>query len=133
MLGIACPTDSSLITWEPSFYLPLLELSSIPSPLVRFKLIEISFISISLSLGLSLWLFGLTGIYGFDMPLLETLIFSALISAVDPVAVLTVFEEINVDRVLYIIVFGESLLNDAVSIVIISFLHVVCSRTNFIF
>jgi len=70
------------------------------------------------TIGLSLWLFGLTGIYGFDMPLLETLIFSALISAVDPVAVLTVFEEINVDRVLYIIVFGESLLNDAVSIVL---------------
>jgi len=70
------------------------------------------------TIGVSLWLFGLTGIYGFDIPLLETLIFSALISAVDPVAVLTVFEEINVDRVLYIIVFGESLLNDAVSIVL---------------
>jgi len=80
-------------------------------------LIEIEIHSNHFPLGFSLWLFGLTGIYGFDIPLLETLIFSALISAVDPVAVLTVFEEINVDRVLYIIVFGESLLNDAVSIV----------------
>lgn len=69
------------------------------------------------SSGVSLWACGLSGIYGFEISLLETLIFSALISAVDPVAVLSVFEEIHVDKVLYIIVFGESLLNDAVTVV----------------
>ncbi|KAK4012857.1 hypothetical protein OUZ56_025108 [Daphnia magna] len=69
-------------------------------------------------IGMSLWACGLSGIYGFEISLLETLIFSALISAVDPVAVLSVFEEIHVDKVLYIIVFGESLLNDAVTVVL---------------
>ncbi|XP_046655708.1 probable Na(+)/H(+) antiporter nhx-9 isoform X1 [Daphnia pulicaria] len=69
-------------------------------------------------IGISLWACGLSGLYGFQISLLETLIFSALISAVDPVAVLAVFEEIHVDKVLYIIVFGESLLNDAVTVVL---------------
>jgi sodium/hydrogen exchanger-like protein 3 len=63
----------------------------------------------------------LSGIYGFEISLLETLLFSSLISAVDPVTVLAVLEEIHVDKVLYIIVFGESLMNDAVSVVIIFF------------
>ena len=52
--------------------------------------------------------------------LLETLIFASLISAVDPVTVLVVLEDVNVAKVLYIIVFGESLMKDAVSVVNIS-------------
>lgn len=46
----------------------------------------------------------------------ETLMFGSLISSVDPVATLAVFKAIKVDTVLHMIVFGESSLNDAVSI-----------------
>ena len=58
---------------------------------------------------------------GSKFSLLETFIFASLISAVDPVTVLAVLEEVNVAKqVLYTIVFGESLMNDAVSVVNIS-------------
>ncbi|CAF1101213.1 unnamed protein product [Adineta ricciae] len=73
----------------------------------------------TICIGLTLWGFQFTPIYGgtqFDM--LPCLVFAALISAVDPVAVLATFTEIHVNDMLYIVVFGESLLNDAVSVVL---------------
>ncbi|KAK0158559.1 hypothetical protein PV328_009545 [Microctonus aethiopoides] len=72
----------------------------------------------TLSIGASLWVLGKSGLFGFNTPLLDMFLFSALISAVDPVAVLAVFEEIHVNEILYIVVFGESLLNDAVTVVL---------------
>ncbi len=43
--------------------------------------------------------------------------FGALISAVDPVATLAIFHALDVNPTLNMLVFGESVLNDAVSIV----------------
>ena len=43
--------------------------------------------------------------------------FGSLISATDPVAVLAIFKEMDADENLYSIVFGESIFNDAIGIV----------------
>jgi len=48
----------------------------------------------------------------------QSFAFGSLISAVDPVATLAIFQAIKVDPVLYMLVFGESMLNDAVAIVL---------------
>ncbi|RNA38789.1 sodium hydrogen exchanger 8 [Brachionus plicatilis] len=48
----------------------------------------------------------------------ESFALGSLVSAVDPVATLAIFNALDVDQVLYTLVFGESILNDAVAIVL---------------
>jgi NhaP-type Na+/H+ or K+/H+ antiporter len=47
----------------------------------------------------------------------DSFAFGSLISATDPVAVLAIFKEMDADENLYSIVFGESIFNDAIGIV----------------
>lgn len=56
--------------------------------------------------------------FTFTPGFMHMLVYATLISAVDPVSVLSTFAELDVKRSLYILVFGESLLNDAVTIVL---------------
>jgi len=58
----------------------------------------------------------LTG--GFNPHFTELLAFGALISATDPVSTLAVFQAKKVDPQLFYLVFGESVLNDAVGLVL---------------
>ncbi|KAJ0396213.1 hypothetical protein ATCC90586_003921 [Pythium insidiosum] len=60
----------------------------------------------------------LAGVYGLVTPLswVEAFLFGSLISAVDPVATLACFNKLNAPPLLFNLVFGESVLNDAVAI-----------------
>ena len=53
-----------------------------------------------------------------DLTLVECFLFGALISATDPVACIAIFESMHVSDLLFNVVFGESVLNDAVAIVL---------------
>ncbi|TKS74997.1 Sodium/hydrogen exchanger 7 [Collichthys lucidus] len=50
----------------------------------------------------------------------DCLFFGAILSATDPVTVLAIFNELNADGDLYALLFGESVMNDAVAIVLSS-------------
>ncbi|XP_053561424.1 sodium/hydrogen exchanger 4 [Bombina bombina] len=71
--------------------------------------------------GIGLSLYGICQIEAFklsEVSLLQNLLFGSLISAVDPVAVLAVFEEVSVNDQMHMIIFGESLLNDGITVVL---------------
>eukprot|EP00095_Tigriopus_kingsejongensis_P008991 maker-scaffold783_size97670-snap-gene-0.22 protein:Tk08991 transcript:maker-scaffold783_size97670-snap-gene-0.22-mRNA-1 annotation:"hypothetical protein DAPPUDRAFT_314297" len=73
------------------------------------------------AIGYMLYFLGMVGAMGsFSTPLtpISCLVFSSLIAAVDPVAVLAIFDEIGVNLGLYFLVFGESLFNDGVTVVL---------------
>ncbi|KAL0443093.1 UNVERIFIED_CONTAM: Sodium/hydrogen exchanger 6 [Sesamum latifolium] len=65
--------------------------------------------------GILVYLAGVTYLI-YKLPFVECLMFGALISATDPVTVLSIFQELGTDVNLYALVFGESVLNDAMAI-----------------
>ncbi|XP_016557161.1 sodium/hydrogen exchanger 6 isoform X2 [Capsicum annuum] len=65
--------------------------------------------------GVLVYLGGVTYLM-YRLPFVECLMFGALISATDPVTVLSIFQELGTDVNLYALVFGESVLNDAMAI-----------------
>ncbi|POS84914.1 sodium/hydrogen exchanger, partial [Erysiphe pulchra] len=76
-----------------------------------------TFIS-AMVLGLILWVYTRIPIDGFDMSFVDAISVGATLSATDPVTILAIFNTYKVDPKLYTIIFGESMLNDAVAIVL---------------
>lgn len=75
-----------------------------------------TFIS-ALVFGVGIYLVGVLGISYF-FSFWEAMTFGALLSAVDPVATIAIFSALKVNKALHFLVFGESVLNDAVAIVL---------------
>ena len=77
------------------------------------------FSTTSLFTGAGIWCLGQAEV-AYQLTAIESFAFGSLISAVDPVATLAIFSALDMDPVLNMLVFGESILNDAVSIVLTS-------------
>ncbi|KAL1584429.1 hypothetical protein WHR41_06361 [Cladosporium halotolerans] len=76
-----------------------------------------TFIS-ALVLGAILWLWTRIPLEGLDISFVEAMSVGATLSATDPVTILAIFTTYKVDPKLYTIIFGESILNDAIAIVL---------------
>lgn len=71
----------------------------------------------TITIGVTLAFCSSYGLFTIPVSYVESFLFSSLISAVDPVAVITVFEEIHVNEFLFINVFGEAIFNDGIAAV----------------
>jgi sodium/hydrogen exchanger-like protein 6/7 len=69
-------------------------------------------------IGVILWLYTRIPLEGFSMNWIDAISVGATLSATDPVTILAIFNSYKVDPKLYTIIFGESILNDAIAIVI---------------
>ncbi|XP_018322558.1 sodium/hydrogen exchanger 8 [Agrilus planipennis] len=68
-------------------------------------------------IGFGVYFLGLAEVV-YKLSFVESCAFGSLISAVDPVATIAIFQALNVDPILNMLVFGESILNDAIAIVL---------------
>ncbi|KAI9676302.1 MAG: monovalent cation:H+ antiporter, CPA1 (nhx1) [Bathelium mastoideum] len=76
-----------------------------------------TFIS-ALVLGLVLFLWTRIPLEGLNIDFVEAMSVGATLSATDPVTILAIFNTYKVDPKLYTVIFGESILNDAIAIVL---------------
>lgn len=79
------------------------------------------------------YVYSFLGLESLDLGLVECLKFGSTLSATDPVTILAIFNQYKVDPKLYTVIFGESLLNDAVSIVMYEYVSLLAYFTREIY
>lgn len=112
----------SFLLFAGSIHIDIKNLNKERVPVLVFAIIG-TLISTIIIGTLSFYIFGLLGL---SIPFLYCLLFGALISPTDPIAVLAIFKNYNVRKDISTTVEGESLLNDGIGIVIfITVLHLI--------
>lgn len=76
-----------------------------------------TFIS-AVALGIILWLWSKNPFEAIELSFVDAISVGATLSATDPITILAIFNTYKVDPKLYTVIFGESILNDAVAIVL---------------
>ena len=108
----------SLLLFAGALHIDLSELRA-----YRWQIASLAVVGTLLStlvVGLALW--ALLPPVGWQLPLLTCLLFGALISPTDPIAVLGILKSVGAPRDVELVIAGESLFNDGVGVVIFTLL-----------
>jgi len=105
ILGILVPP----LIFEAAFHLPIQDLRRNLAPILSLATAGVL---------LTTFIVGAIVSFGAGIPLPYAIVFGAIISATDPVAVIALFRAIGVPKRLQVLLEGESLLNDGTAIVV---------------
>ena len=108
----------SLLLFAGALHINLSELSA-----YRWQILVLAFFSTLFStiiVGVAAWF--ILPIIGIPLPLLYCLLFGALISPTDPIAVMGILKSAGIPKNLGLVISGESLFNDGIGVVIFSIL-----------
>jgi len=108
----------SVLLFAGALHVDLSRLWRLARPIGILALVGTALSAILVGLGCR-WL---CGVVGLDLPLLHCLLFGAIVSPTDPVAVLGILESAGVPRDVETTIAGESLVNDGVGVVLFALL-----------
>lgn len=112
----------SFLLFAGSIHIDIKNLNKERVPVLVFAIIGTLLSTIIIGT-LSYYVFSLIGL---SIPILYCMLFGALISPTDPIAVLAIFKDYNVRKDISTTIEGESLLNDGIGIVVfITILHLI--------
>ena len=76
-------------------------------------------------------IFGASMLIGIEFPLIYALLFGALISPTDPIAVMAILKKANISKSLGIKIEGESLFNDGIGVVVFSGILIIAGMDGY--
>ncbi|RZK18006.1 MAG: sodium:proton antiporter [Pedobacter sp.] len=104
----------NFLLFAGAIHINLVDLREQRAPVIIFSTVSV----VISTFAVGAFVFYITPLFGFQIPFIYALLFGALISPTDPIAVMGVLKDANVKKSLETKVAGESLFNDGVAVVI---------------